>query len=96
MRTGLTDHGSLRSDCPANVAPKSVAQYGITNLAGPQAVSIIDNIEQYGHQVSEDCLTLNVWTQPQTGEAKKAVMVWIYGGGEIVGVLSDENRADGA
>jgi carboxylesterase type B len=30
---------------------------------------------------SEDCLYLNVWTKPQTGEAKKAVMVWIYGGG---------------
>lgn len=30
---------------------------------------------------SEDCLTLNVWTKPQTGEAKKAVMVWIHGGG---------------
>lgn len=24
---------------------------------------------------SEDCLTLNVWTKPQAGEAKKAVMV---------------------
>jgi cholinesterase len=23
---------------------------------------------------------LNVWTKPQTGDAKKAVLVWIYGG----------------
>lgn len=30
---------------------------------------------------SEDCLNLNVWTKPQTGEGKKAVLVWIYGGG---------------
>jgi carboxylesterase type B len=30
---------------------------------------------------SEDCLYLNVWTKPQTGDAKKAVLVWIYGGG---------------
>jgi carboxylesterase type B len=29
----------------------------------------------------EDCLYLNVWTKPQVGETKKAVMVWIYGGG---------------
>jgi cholinesterase len=29
----------------------------------------------------EDCLTLNVWTKPQTGDKKKAVMIWIYGGG---------------
>lgn len=26
---------------------------------------------------SEDCLTLNVWTRPQNGEASKAVLVWI-------------------
>ncbi|KAK9788217.1 hypothetical protein AB5N19_02966 [Seiridium cardinale] len=26
---------------------------------------------------SEDCLTLNVWTKPQVGEAAKAVMIWI-------------------
>lgn len=30
---------------------------------------------------SEDCLSINVWTKPQTGDAKKAVLVWIYGGG---------------
>ncbi|POS86159.1 hypothetical protein EPUL_002597 [Erysiphe pulchra] len=32
------------------------------------------------NQPSEDCLYLNVWTKPQVGERKKAVMVWIYGG----------------
>jgi hypothetical protein len=26
---------------------------------------------QLGHPVSEDCLTINVWTKPQTGEKKK-------------------------
>jgi hypothetical protein len=49
------------------------------------------NVEAYGmgmggnfsdHKFSENCLTLNIWTKPQTGERKKAVMVWIYGGGE--------------
>lgn len=33
----------------------------------------------------EDCLTLNVWTKPQTGESKKAIMVWIHGGGFATG-----------
>ena len=30
--------------------------------------------------LSEDCLTLNVWSKPKTGEAKKAVLFWIHGG----------------
>ena len=38
--------------------------------------------------VSEDCLTLNVWTKPQVGERKKAVMVWIYGGGFVEGATN--------
>jgi carboxylesterase type B len=40
---------------------------------------------QLGDKFSEDCLTLNVWTKPQTGEAKKAVLLWIYGGGFSTG-----------
>ncbi|RDI81710.1 hypothetical protein Vi05172_g8488 [Venturia inaequalis] len=31
--------------------------------------------------MNEDCLTLNIWTKPQTGERSKAVLVSIYGGG---------------
>ncbi|KAK0613552.1 carboxylesterase [Immersiella caudata] len=34
---------------------------------------------------SEDCLTLNIWTKPQVGEAKKAVLLFIYGGGYVSG-----------
>jgi cholinesterase len=26
---------------------------------------------------------LNLWSKPQSGEKKKAVMAWIYGGGKI-------------
>jgi carboxylesterase type B len=34
---------------------------------------------------SEDCLTLNIWTKPQAGDAKKAVLLFIYGGGYVSG-----------
>ena len=37
------------------------------------------------NDTSEDCLTLNVWTKPQNGEAKKAVLLFIYGGGYVSG-----------
>ncbi|KAB8213246.1 Alpha/Beta hydrolase protein [Aspergillus novoparasiticus] len=37
---------------------------------------------------SEDCLTLNVFAPATLGEGRKAVIVWIYGGGFIFGASS--------
>jgi para-nitrobenzyl esterase len=45
--------------------------------------------------ISEDCLTLNVWTPAKDKKAKLPVMVWIYGGGFVTGGTS-EPRQDGA
>lgn len=39
---------------------------------------------------SEDCLTINVWTQKGASrEELKPVMVWVHGGGHIAGSASD-------
>ncbi|MBW8368829.1 MAG: carboxylesterase family protein [Arenimonas sp.] len=35
--------------------------------------------------LSEDCLTLNVWTPAGAGTAKRPVMVWIHGGALVFG-----------
>ncbi|KAK9779700.1 putative Carboxylesterase [Seiridium cardinale] len=47
----------------------------------PDALAIIQQYFAGVPLISEDCLTLNIWTKPQVGENKKAVLIWIYGGG---------------
>ncbi|KAF9877562.1 carboxylesterase [Colletotrichum karsti] len=52
----------------------------IKKLGVPASAAVVlKALTDTGSQ-SEDCLTLNVWTKPQTGDAKKAVLVWIHGG----------------
>lgn len=36
------------------------------------------SLGQYGETYDEDCLNVNVWTKPQSGEKAKAVLLWIY------------------
>jgi carboxylesterase type B len=43
--------------------------------------TLLSILSQAGDKYDEDCLTLNIWTKPQSGQKKKAVMIWIYGGG---------------
>ena len=66
----------MNSDCPANARPADSHQ----NTA--VAATLFGLIGQEGHVFSEDCLTLNIWSKPQKGEKKKAVLVWIHGGGK--------------
>lgn len=58
-------------DCPANVinGTESKISYGSV------AATVVSILGEAGDYFSEDCLTLNVWTKPQRGEAKKAVMI---------------------
>jgi cholinesterase len=72
------DAGDFGPSCPANIdsPPNSTIVYG-----QGFAKTLLSVLSQSGDKYDEDCLTVNVWTKPQTGEKKKAVMVWIYGGG---------------
>jgi para-nitrobenzyl esterase len=38
-----------------------------------------------GGRQSEDCLYLNVWTPARSGDGELPVMVWIHGGGMVIG-----------
>ena len=55
-----------------------------------------DDIDLGGAATAEDCLTLNVWMLAAPGDgARLPAMVWIYGGGFVVG-SGAEPRYDGA
>lgn len=71
--------------CPAgSTASPSIEQISATNITG-SGLQILAALGQIGDNFSEDCLTLNIWTKPQVGEQKKAVLLWIYGGGFTTG-----------
>lgn len=77
----VVDARKFSPDCPANTAPMVANASAINSAKG----IVFASLSQYGDEFSEDCLTLNVWTKPQSGEKKKAVLVWIYGGGFALG-----------
>ncbi|MCJ1375142.1 hypothetical protein MMC20_006376 [Loxospora ochrophaea] len=75
------DHYSLyETDCP-QLTPAAAPFIGEAS----DALHILDEDNQFGHQVSEDCLTLSVWTKPSRDDCNKAVIVWIYGGAFVSG-----------
>jgi cholinesterase len=68
------DAREFGASCPANIEQR----------AGPLdyssfAKTLLGILGQAGDRFDEDCLTLNVWAKPDG--RKKAVLVWIYGGG---------------
>jgi cholinesterase len=55
-------------DCPA--------LYSVPrNTSNALANAVQATLSQVGHTQNEDCLTINIWTKPQTGEKKKAILV---------------------
>lgn len=53
--------------------------------APPQrSLPLLGSLNAAGGRVGEDCLTLNVWT-PGIDGARRPVLVWIHGGGFLIG-----------
>jgi cholinesterase len=72
------------SDCPSSAGNSG----GLLTSAGGNgsiATAIFSEVLGVGRPMSDDCLTLNIWTKPQTGESSKAVLLWIYGGAFFMG-----------
>lgn len=67
--------------CPAQSTSYNATLVERSNVSLAIGIPLLQTVGTPSTAKSEDCLTLNVWAKPQTGDAKKAVLVWIYGGG---------------
>jgi para-nitrobenzyl esterase len=67
------------------------------NQFGPRAMQlpVFGDMSFRSNGMSEDCLSLNVWTPATSDEARLPVLVYFYGGGNVAGDGS-ELRYDGA
>jgi carboxylesterase type B len=68
------DAREFGASCPANIEQRA----GSVDYSS-FAKTLLGILGQVGDRFDEDCLTLNVWAKPDG--KKKAVLVWIYGGG---------------
>ena len=76
--------GTLRFSPPRPPDPWSPLVLDGTSF-GPACAQ--RNVTEYPNQ-SEDCLQLNVWTPSLNTSVKKAVLVWVFGGGLVSGSAS--------
>lgn len=77
--------GDLRWRAPQPIDPwtgiKKADHYGPDCMQIPYKA----DAAPLGVKPSEDCLYVNVWTPTKSAKKKRAVMVWIYGGGFVNG-----------
>jgi carboxylesterase type B len=93
IRYGQPTSGNLRFAKPVRYASSETFMAdkygddcpGVLSNPPPGIMADLAVLMQNGTKASEDCLTLNIFTKPQTGEKAKAVMLWIYGGGFALG-----------
>ncbi|HYC22912.1 MAG TPA: carboxylesterase/lipase family protein [Candidatus Bathyarchaeia archaeon] len=89
--------GKLRFAPPARPEPwsgvRDATRFAPAALQNPDQIGSLLGFDGIG-EISEDCLSLNVWT-PGLDGGRRPVMVWIHGGAFVIG-SSSQTMYDGA
>lgn len=87
--------GNLRWRAPQAALPRMAPRNATTTgTACPQRATSEGQFPGSFANISEDCLTLNVWTPELKRTARRPVMVWFHGGGLTQG-SANELKTDG-
>ncbi|KAL1301925.1 hypothetical protein AAFC00_002387 [Neodothiora populina] len=85
--SGIINSTSMPLNCPQ----PAVGLPGLTSYPTGQFIEYLQAVGTGSDpNTNEDCLFLNVWTKPQSGEKKKAVMIWFYPGGFRSGGINNQ------
>lgn len=80
--------GELRWIAPVDFAPDDgVYEAYYNGKTPPQSEDLSEAASLYVQ--GEDCLYLNIWKADEATDEKKPVMVWIHGGGYMMGGTAD-------
>ncbi|KAM7204676.1 carboxylesterase, partial [Naviculisporaceae sp. PSN 640] len=79
--TSVVDATDFGNSCINTIPPKEANQTYLQEIsATPFGLSLANGslFTPQTQNQSEDCLTLNIWTKPQTGQPNKAVLIYIH------------------
>jgi para-nitrobenzyl esterase len=79
--------GALRWKAPVDHAPWTTSLDA--SKKGPECPQIAPVVNTYAAESSEDCLTLNVWAPSKPKSDKLPILVWVHGGGYVLGSGGD-------
>lgn len=71
--------GDLRWRAPQPPQPWDGVREAVSY--GDRSLSALENDRRPGPPMSENCLSLNLWTAASRADEKRPVMVWVHGGG---------------
>lgn len=97
MQYGVAERFKMPQKAPTFQGLHTAVTYGNSCPTGNRTVAVTSYMTPNAYyQENEDCLYLNVWSNSIENDSKKAVVVFIHGGGFTTGSSNELTYYDGA